>query len=119
MINFSECEGIFAGLREEGQECGRLDEEGSTVLSSNGACVGDLICGPYNGEDLPVCVQPLEDGAMCDQFESIDCAAGLACVNSVCTATLGDGAMCEFDAECESEMCLDGQCGSNASLCGD
>ena len=103
---------------QEGETCGRMSDGDGGVMTSDSACAGDLICGPYNGEELPVCVQPIALGEACDRFDTADCVDGAGCVDNVCTETLDDGEACDADAACTSELCVEGICVSDSMMCG-
>jgi hypothetical protein len=119
LTDVSACDGILNGLVEEGGVCGRASEDDGGVMTSDGACAGDLICGPYDGENLPVCVQPVAEGEACDLFETAECVEGATCVNQVCVATLASGEMCESDEACDSQTCIDGVCSTENNICGE
>jgi hypothetical protein len=81
-----------------------------------GLCTGPSLCADGAGlcDEGGVCVRaPMRD-TRCDTNE---CAAGLACFDSLCTLPRGDGLSCGDHEDCASPLlCLGGLCGSIAAV---
>ena len=78
-------------------------------MSSDEYCVDGLVCSRVDGQANKQCVEGIAAGEACEGFLGMDCAAGLVCgPDSTCIEPLPDGALCEDDEHCDSRECSAG-----------